>query len=97
MRRTFTTTEAREIGKMLGVDFSRISIEQFRIGLSVELEHGLSDPDTNITYDDEYLTGKIAWAHLKEIPDYYRRLATLEREAYKESQPKPKLSLPDGH
>lgn len=95
MRHTFTAAKAREIGTMLGVDFTRISLEQFRIGLSVELEHGLADSDTNITYDDEYLTGKIAWAHLKEIPDYYRRLAAMEREAYKESRPKAKLTLAD--
>jgi len=95
MRHTFGTTEAREIGRMLGIDFSHVSIEQFRIGLSVELEHGLSDPDTNITYDDEYLTGKIAWAHLKEIPDYYRRLAVMERAAYRERRLKPKLTLAD--
>jgi len=27
------------------------------------------------------LTGKIAWAHLKEFPDYYTRLDRLETEA----------------
>jgi len=27
------------------------------------------------------LTGKIALAHLKEFPDYYTRLATLEADA----------------
>jgi hypothetical protein len=81
MNRVFTKTEAKGIGEMLGVNFNRISLEQFRIGLSVELEHGLNDTDTNITYDDEYLTGKIAWAHLKEIPDYYRRLAEMEQQA----------------
>ena len=31
--------------------------------------------------DDEQLTGKIAWAHLKEFPDYYTRLDKLESEA----------------
>lgn len=93
MRRTFTNAQAKAIGKMLGVDFSRIPLEQFRIGLSVELEHGLSDPDTNVTYDDEYLTGKIALAHLKEIPDYYRRLAEMERQAARERKMKHKLTL----
>jgi len=29
------------------------------------------------------LQGKIAWAHLKEFPDYYTRLAKLETEAGK--------------
>ena len=92
MRRTFSTGEAKLIGEMLGVDFNYIPLEQFRVGLSVELEHGANNPDTNITYDDEYLTGKIAWAHLKEIPDYYRRLAAMEHQAARERSLKPKLT-----
>jgi hypothetical protein len=47
----------------------------------VELEHGARDPETNVTGDDLGLTGKIAWAHLKEIRDYYRRLDLMETEA----------------
>ena len=27
------------------------------------------------------MTGKIAWAHLKEFPDYYTRLEKLEKTA----------------
>ena len=38
-------------------------------------------PETNVTGDDLILTGKIAWAHLKEVPDYYTRLNKLEAEA----------------
>lgn len=51
------------------------------MGLDVELEHGARDPETNVTGDDELTTGKIAWAHLKELPDYYTRLAVMEAEA----------------
>ena len=51
------------------------------MGLAVELEHGLHDLQTNVTGDDELVTGKIALAHLKEIRDYYTRLAIMEREA----------------
>jgi hypothetical protein len=47
----------------------------------VELEHGAIDPETNMTGDDLVLTGKIAWAHLKEIRDYYTRLEHMEAEA----------------
>ena len=50
----------------------------------MELEHGTKDPETNVTNDDMSLTGKIALAHLKEFPDYYTRLATLEAEASKQ-------------
>lgn len=51
------------------------------MGLDVELEHGQRDAATNVTDDDELVTGKIARAHLNEFPDYYTRLATMEAEA----------------
>jgi hypothetical protein len=73
--------DAKRIGDGLGVDWSRVDPEEFRLGLEVELEHGSSDPQTNVTNDDPVLTGKIAWAHLKEFPDYYTRLKRLESEA----------------
>ena len=79
--RHFTTEEARRIGNSLGIDWSKFDVEQFRIGLGVELEHGLRDPATNVTHDDPILTGKIALAHLNEIPDYYTRLTRMEDEA----------------
>lgn len=80
-KRKFTLEEAREIGDQLGVDQGDFDFEEFRRGLAVELEHGLRDPETNVTNDDLPLTGKIAWAHLKEFPDYYTRLDKLEAEA----------------
>jgi Protein of unknown function (DUF5661) len=49
-------------------------------GLTIEQEHGAHDPETDVTHDDEQMTAKIAWAHLKEIPDYYTRLAKMEAE-----------------
>jgi hypothetical protein len=73
--------EARSVGTQLGIDWTKIDLEQFRRGLEVELEHGAHDPETNVTNDDPILTGKIAWAHLKEIRDYYTRLDRLEAEA----------------
>ena len=81
--RAFSTEEARRIGEQIGIDWqsSPFDVEQFRMGLAVELEHGRHDPATNVTDDDEVTTGKIAWAHLNEFPDYYTRLAALEAEA----------------
>jgi hypothetical protein len=81
--RTFTSEQAREIGGRIGIDWerSRFDVEQFRIGLGVELEHGRRDQETNVTDDDELTTGKIAWAHLNEFPDYYTRLEQMEAEA----------------
>jgi hypothetical protein len=79
--RMITADEAHRIGTSLGLDWAQIDIEQFRRGLEVELEHGARDPETDVTRDDLVLTGKIAWAHLKEIRDYYTRLDQLEAEA----------------
>jgi hypothetical protein len=79
--RTFSSDEAREIGNQLGVDWSNVDLEQFRMGLGVELEHGRIDSDTDVTGDDPLATGKIALAHLLEIPDYYNRLDRMEKDA----------------
>jgi hypothetical protein len=80
-KRTVSTDEAWRIGDTLGLNWTVIALEQFRRGLEVEFEHGSRDPETNVTNDDPLLTGKIAWAHLKEFPDYYTRLDRLELEA----------------
>ena len=80
-KKEFTTEEAQKIGDAIGMDFLKYDLEQFRMGLAVELEHGVDDPETDVTGGDELLTGKIAWAHLKEIPDYYTRLLKMEQEA----------------
>lgn len=80
-KREFTTAEARKIGDRIGIDWNAYDLEEFRMGLAVELEHGARDPQTNVTGDDEIATGKIALAHLKEIRDYYTRLLAMERDA----------------
>jgi len=77
----FTAAEARKIGEGLGIDWSKFDIEQYRMGLEVELEHGKVDRHTNVTDDDPIMTGKIALAHLNELPDYYTRLDKMEKEA----------------
>lgn len=80
---SFNASDASKIAKQLGIDFSKekFDIQQFTMGLNVELEHGLRDLQTNVTGNDPILTGKIALAHLREFPDYYTRLARLEEEA----------------
>lgn len=80
-RTAFTTEQAKEIGERLGLDWTHFDVEQFRIGMNVELEHGSQDPLTDVTGDDPLLTGKIALAHLNEFPDYYTRLLKMEEEA----------------
>jgi hypothetical protein len=80
-KRSISADEARLIGDSLHIRWDAVDLEEFRRGLEVEFEHGVHDPETNVTDDDELLTGKIAWAHLKEFPDYYTRLDRLEAEA----------------
>jgi hypothetical protein len=79
----FTVEQAREIGESIGIDWttSPFDAEQLRAGMDVELEHGLHDPETDVTGNDPVVTAKIAWAHLKEFADYYIRLAKMEAEA----------------
>jgi hypothetical protein len=79
----FTPEQAKEVGEQLGIDWSKFDIEQYRMGLDVELEHGTVDPITNVSDDDPLITGKIALAHLNEFPDYYTRLELMEEEAEK--------------
>jgi len=60
--------EAFELGRDLGVNFDKISLEQWMEGLKVEHEH------TDAVGDDHHMIGKIAHAHLKEDPKYYKLL-----------------------
>ena len=80
-RKNFTAEEAKKIGDKLSIKWDKFDVDQFMRGMNVELEHGLRDPSTNVSNDDPMITGKIALAHLNEIPDYYDRLEKMEKEA----------------
>lgn len=82
-KQVFTAEEAKSVGAQIGIDWAQapFDVEQFRAGMDVELEHGMRDPATDVTGDDQILTGKIALAHLNEFPDYYTRLEAMEKEA----------------
>ena len=80
----FTKDDAKRIGESLGIDWAKFDIEQFRMGLDVELEHGSRELSTNVTNNDEITTGKIALAHLNEFPNYYTRLQKMESQAKKD-------------
>jgi len=82
-RNAFSAEEARRVGEQIGIDWtcSPFDVEQFRVGMEVELEHGRRDLATNVTDDEPVITGKIALAHLNEFPDYYWRLRQMETQA----------------
>ena len=77
----FTFAQAKENGEKLGIDWTKFDVEQFRMGMDVEMEHGIVNPVTNVTNNDPLITAKIALAHLNEFPDYYTRLKKMENEA----------------
>lgn len=77
--KVFSPKAAKTIGDSLDVDWNKVDLEQFRMGLEVELEHGCRDKQTNVTCDDPFDTGRIALAHLKEVPDYYSKLKKIEK------------------
>ena len=79
----FTLDDAQKIADAVGIQFDDVDfdLDQFHMGVNVELEHGTLDPATNVTGDDPVTTGKIALAHLNEFPDYYTRLDDLEEAA----------------
>jgi hypothetical protein len=72
--------EAEKILVELETGEMKISLEDFKLGLEVELEHGIRFPEANVTNNHPILTGKIVLAHFKESLDYYQRLDLAEIE-----------------
>jgi len=84
-KKHITEEEAKLTGKRLSIKWDKFNVDQFRIGMEVELEHGTIKKLTNISSDHLLTTAKIALAHLNEIPDYYTRLLKMEKEAKKKN------------
>ncbi len=83
----FSRSRARKVGKILEIDWKKIDFEQFYMGINVELEHGSRfGCKTNVSSDSPVISGRIALAHLLEIPDYYTRLAIMEENAMRDSK-----------
>lgn len=70
---TFNEDTALLAGNAIGVDWTKYRFDQFVKGMNVELEH------SDVTLGSPVLTAKIVLAHLKELPDYYDRLAKMEK------------------
>jgi hypothetical protein len=80
-KKQISMEDAKIIGERLGIKWDKFDINQYKMGMMVELEHGTVNPLTNVTNDELLTTGKIALAHLNEFPDYYTRLVKMEKEA----------------
>lgn len=69
----FDFYDALYASAILGIDFSKFSLEEFLDGINIEMEHGKVNEKTNVTNDDLIETAKIALAHLNEFPNYYNK------------------------
>jgi len=72
--------EAKTLLALVNTQKMHIDPEQFRLGLEVELEHGVRFKDANVTNNHPLVTGMIVLAHMKESLDYYRLLEVAELE-----------------
>jgi hypothetical protein len=72
--------EAKAILAELETGDMNIALKDFQRGLEIELEHGISFAEANVTNNHPILTGKIVLAHFKESLDYYQRLEVAEIE-----------------
>lgn len=76
-----TLAKAKEVGDEIGVDWSEVDLGEFRQGIKEEMEHGSEYGSATKVHEDDYvISGRIALAHLIEVPDYYQRLEDLEDE-----------------
>ena len=72
--------EARVILSVVNKERMKIDLKDFCEGLQVELEHGITFKDANVTNNHPVLTGLIVLAHFKESLDYYKLLEVAELE-----------------
>ena len=69
----YNLNDAKYAASVLGITFDSFTVYDFLDGINIELEHGLINPNTNVTNNDLITTAKIALAHLNEFPNYYNR------------------------
>ncbi|MBP7700554.1 hypothetical protein KA111_00670 [Candidatus Woesebacteria bacterium] len=81
VKKLISVEEAKQTGEKLGITWDKFDVDQYKMGMEVEMEHGSVNPSTDVSHDDLTVTGKIALAHLNEFPDYYTRLMKMEKEA----------------
>ena len=75
-RTRFETDEAFTTAQELGLDFmgEPFGLEEFRMGMDMELVHGTCDRVTDVTHNDPVLTARLVLAHLRKRADFYTRL-----------------------
>ena len=77
-------SDARKIGEKIGIKWEEVpfTLDQFEKSVNAEMEEHHDDPETKVI-DTAREAGKVAWAHLKEDPKYYDKLAKIEESIAK--------------
>ena len=70
----FNIDDVKKVSKILSIKFDKFTPLDLLNGMNIELEHGLVNPETNVSNDDLVITTKIALAHLNEFPNYYNSI-----------------------
>jgi|GEM_PF-6466077 hypothetical protein len=76
-----TLKRAKQVGDEIGVDWDRVDLGEFLQGIKEEQEHSgiLGGHKTKVIELHDYIgSGKIAYEHLLEVPNYYTMLEELE-------------------
>jgi len=74
-----TLAEAKRIGDEIGLDWDKVDLGEFIQGIKAEMEHGSAYGSNTKVHDDSYVTsGRIAYAHMIEVPNYYTLLEEME-------------------
>lgn len=78
-----TLQKAKQVGDEIGVDWDRVDLGEFLQGIKEEQEHSgiLGGEKSKVIELHDYIgSGKIAYEHLLEVPNYYTLLEALEDE-----------------
>ncbi|NIQ15046.1 MAG: hypothetical protein GTO02_11845 [Candidatus Dadabacteria bacterium] len=71
---TFHEWALKKVAKDAKIDINKYDIEEIKMGMEEELEHGTEHEKLDVTGDNPIKTLKIVIAHLKEDPKYYTKL-----------------------
>ena len=77
---------AKEVGDKIGVNWDEVDLGEFTQGIKEEMEHGtlysnspVAQAGATKVHDDSFESaGRIALAHLHELPNYYTLLENME-------------------